>query len=130
MSELVRVLCAEDDAGIKAILNFSLSRVGKFEVCMCSDGTEVLESARAFKPQIILLDVMMPGMSGPDTLAQLRLDPDLSKVPVVFVTAKATLDELQALTDLGAAGIIVKPFVATELPANVRMLWEGFRGDV
>lgn len=125
MHALKRLLCAEDDEDIRGILSFSLGRVGQFELCMCSDGQEALARAPEFKPQMILLDVMMPGLTGPETLARLKQSPGLADVPVVFVTAKATLDELEALSRLGAAGIIVKPFTASELPANVRMLWEG-----
>ncbi len=125
MEELTRVLCAEDDADIRTVLKFSLTRVGRFEVCMCEDGFQALEKAPGFKPQLILLDVMMPGLSGPETFQKLREHPTLHAVPVIFVTAKATLDELEALSHYGAAGIIVKPFSANELPENVRMIWAG-----
>lgn len=123
MDDLKRVLCAEDDEDIRTVLKFSLTRVGQFEVCMCEDGLQALDQAPGFKPQMILLDVMMPGLTGPETLERLRANAQLCSVPVVFVTAKATLDELEALTQHGAAGIIVKPFSASELPANLRMIW-------
>ena len=127
-SELHRVMCVEDDADIRLILNFSLASLGGFEVLCCEGGAAALQAAPGFKPDLVLLDVMMPHMSGPETLAALRTLPSMRGVPVVFMTAKAMPDEVEGLLQYGATGIIVKPFDPVTLPANLRMYWEHGRG--
>ena len=114
-----RVLCADDDADIRLILDFGLRLLGGFDVLLCSGGEEALRAAPAFGPDLILLDVMMPGMSGPDTLRALRSIETLRRVPIVFLTAKATADELEGLLEHGATGVIVKPFDPNRLPADL-----------
>lgn len=128
MDKLQRVMCVEDDADIRLILEFSLQQLGGYAVCMCASGAEALEQVGAFRPQLILLDVMMPGMDGPQTLQQLRGLPEARGVPVVFLTAKAMPDELEALLVHGATGIIVKPFDPVSLPKDICIYWEHGRG--
>ncbi|MEY2687814.1 MAG: hypothetical protein RL375_2012 [Pseudomonadota bacterium] len=125
---LQRVMCIEDDPDIRMILEFSLRQVGGYEVHGCADGPTALAEVGAFAPDLILLDVMMPGMSGPETLAALRTLPAMIGVPVVFLTAKAMLDEVEALLDHGATGVIVKPFDPVALPGQLRIYWEHGRG--
>ena len=72
MSELRRVMCVEDDPDIRMIIEFSLATLGGYQVCLCPDGRAALTQAPNFKPDLVLLDVMMPGLSGPETLAALR----------------------------------------------------------
>jgi CheY-like chemotaxis protein len=124
MSQLQRVMCVEDDPDIRMILEFSLAAVGGYFMCMCSGGQAALEQAPLFLPDMILLDVMMPDMSGPETLAALRQQPGMKGVPVVFITAKAMPDELEALLEHGAAGVIIKPFDPMTLPEDIRIYWE------
>ena len=126
--QLERVMCVEDDPDIRMILEFSLGRMGGLQLCLCESGAQALERVLEFKPQLILLDVMMPEMSGPETLARLRALPALRGVPMVFLTAKAMQDEVEALLGYGATGIIVKPFDPVALPQNVRIYWEHGRG--
>lgn len=121
---LTRVLCAEDDPDIRLILGLSLEEVGGFETCLCASGEEALARFEHFRPQLVLLDVMMPGLSGPDTLACLRERGLLQGVPVLFLTAKALRDELDALTQHGVTGIIVKPFDPMTLPDHLRLYWQ------
>lgn len=128
MTELRRILCCEDDEDIRTILEFSLASVGGFEVRMCPGGSMAAAEAGAFRPQIVLLDVMMPDLDGPATLAGLRELPLMRGVPVVFMTAKAMPDEVEALLQHGATGVIVKPFDPMALPRHVRMYWEHGRG--
>jgi CheY-like chemotaxis protein len=70
----------------------------------------------------------MPEMSGPETLKELRKMPVMEGVPIVFLTAKAMQDEVEALLEFGATGIIVKPFDPVSLPQNIRIYWEHGRG--
>lgn len=128
VATLRRVMCVEDDADIRTILEFSLATVGGYDVRCCAGGRAALAEAPVFRPDIVLLDVMMPDLSGPETLAALRKLPEMAGVPVVFLTAKAMPDELEQLLAHGATGLIVKPFDPMTLPQDIRPYWEHGRG--
>jgi CheY-like chemotaxis protein len=128
MTELRRVLCVEDDPDIRMILEFSLGQVGGLEVCCCAGGRAALAQAPTFRPDLVLLDVMMPDLSGPETLAALRTLPAMQGVPVVFMTAKGMPDEVEQLLQHGATGLIVKPFDPMTLAHDIRPYWEHGRG--
>jgi CheY-like chemotaxis protein len=128
MTELRRVMCVEDDPDIRMILDFSLATVGGYTVRCCPGGRAALQEAPAFQPDLVLLDVMMPDMTGPETLVALRALPCMQGVPVVFMTAKAMPDELEQLLEHGATGLIVKPFDPMTLPQDIRPYWEHGRG--
>jgi CheY-like chemotaxis protein len=128
MSDLQRVMCVEDDPDIRMILEFSLGRLGGYSMCMCASGKQALDSVASFAPQLILLDVMMPEMSGPETLTHLRALDSMRGIPIVFLTAKAMQDEVESLLEHGATGIIVKPFDPVTLPKDIRIYWEHGRG--
>jgi CheY-like chemotaxis protein len=128
MEVFERVMCVEDDPDIRLILDFSIGRIGGFGLCLCESGIQALERVEDFKPQLVLLDVMMPEMSGPETLIKLRALPVMQGVPIVFLTAKAMQDEVEALLEHGATGIIVKPFDPVALPQKIRIYWEHGRG--
>lgn len=128
MNELRRVMCVEDDPDIRMIIEFSLATLGGYQVCLCADGRSALAQAPNFKPDLVLLDVMMPGLSGPETLAALRGQVDMAGVPVVFMTAKAMPNEVEELLQYGATGVIVKPFDPVTLPQDIRIYWEHGRG--
>jgi CheY-like chemotaxis protein len=115
------VLLVEDDEDIRTVGELALGRVGGLEVRTAASGQEALDIACAEPPDVILLDVMMPGMDGPEVLQRLRENPGTREVPVVFLTAKAHRDEIARLRALGVAGVLTKPFdpmaLATELLA-------------
>ena len=90
----------------------------------CDSGAAGVAAADSFAPQLVLLDVMMPGMDGPQTLTELRKLPVMKDVPVVFMTAKAQTQEVTAYRELGAAGVIIKPFDPMTLSAQIREIWE------
>jgi len=125
MSGLQRVLYVEDEPDIQAVARLALELVGGFTVKVCSSGEEALREVEAFAPQMILLDVMMPVMDGPGTLKALRELPALVTVPVAFMTAKVQPHEVAGYTELGAVGVIAKPFDPMTLANEVRRLWEG-----
>ena len=129
MESFERVMCIEDDPDIRMILDFSLGRMGGFDICLCESGSRALQCVELFKPQLVLLDVMMPGMSGPETLPRLRELPLMQGIPIVFLTAKAMQDEVDALLELAPTGIIVKPFDPVSLPQTIRVFWESGRGE-
>ncbi|ADU67200.1 response regulator [Desulfurispirillum indicum] len=121
---LERILYAEDEPDIQAVARVALEMVGGFTVRICSSGQEALETAPGFAPQLILLDVMMPGMDGPTTLQNLRRIPAFTTTPVIFMTAKVQPAEVAHYTSLGAIGVIPKPFDPMALAGQIRALWQ------
>jgi len=119
-----RILLAEDENDIREIVSAALEILGKFTVEPCASGDEAIEKAAAFNPDIILLDVMMPGIDGPTTLGKLREIPTLEKTPVIFVTAKAMPAEIERYKSLGAIGVIVKPFDPTTICSEIQSFWD------
>ena len=122
--ELSRILYVEDDPDIQAIAMMVLETIHGFVMEACSSGAEALQKAVAFKPDLILLDVMMPGMDGPETLKRLRAFPEMVAVPVVFMTAKVQPQEVQGYLNLGALGVIAKPFDPMTLAQQLVSIWE------
>jgi two-component system OmpR family response regulator len=120
---LNRICYVEDDEDIQRIVRMSLERVGKMTVEVVSDPTQAIESMTEFKPDLVMLDWMMPVMDGPTLFRQMKLRPETSALPVVFITAKASQRELEELKSLGAAGTISKPFNPKELPEQLRAIW-------
>ena len=118
----MKVLIVDDEPDIRRIAKLGLSRVGGMEVVEAANGAEALVRAKEEKPDAVLLDVMMPGLDGPSTLARLREDPATSGIPVVFLTAKAIAAELERLKGLGAAGVLTKPFDPMTLARELRAL--------
>lgn len=119
----LRVLLVEDDDAVRRVAVLALERVGKETVLACSHGAEALDRVDGFAPDIVLLDVMMPEMDGPQTLAALRARERWADVPVVFLTAKVSPEETEALRALGAAGVLAKPFEPLRLAAQVRAIY-------
>ncbi len=128
MSPLQRVLHVEDDASIQAVAKLALEIVGGLQVLSCSSGQEALDRVAAFAPDFILLDVMMPGMDGPETLARLGAVVDLSRIPVAFMTAKVQPAEIEHYRSLGARDVIVKPFDPMQLAVQVKAIWAAAHG--
>lgn len=123
-ANLTRILLVDDEADIRDLAYLSLHHVGGLDVETCADGRRVVELAEAFDPQLILLDVMMPGVDGPGALAKLQAHARLRRVPVVFLTAKAQPDEVARYLSLGAVEVIRKPFDAMQLPTMLADLWQ------
>lgn len=122
--KLSRVLYVEDEPDIQVIARLALEMLGGFTVEICSSGGEALEKIGAFNPQLILLDVMMPGMDGPTTLGRLRELPQFSTTPVIFMTAKVQPSEVAGYKALGAVDVIPKPFDPMSLSGQVKAIWE------
>jgi len=107
---LHRILVVDDEPDILAVTRMTLRARGDYEVEVCESGRDALAAAPRFEPDLILIDVMMPEMDGPTTLKALRQDSRLDTTPVVFMTAKTMRDEVKRFLDLGAVGVIAKPF--------------------
>jgi CheY-like chemotaxis protein len=129
MSGLRKVMCVEDDPDIRLILDLCLSKIGGYEVMCCEGGQLALDVVSSFRPDLVLLDVMMPGLSGPETLTALRLLPVMKSVPIVFMTAKAMIEEVTELLECGATGVIVKPFNSVTLSNDIKLYWEHGRAS-
>ena len=102
----------------------ALEMVGKFTVKTCSSGGEALGEFVAFRPDLVLLDVMMPEMVGPTTLARIRELAGGERIPVVFMTAKVQPHEIANLKKLGALDVIAKPFDPMTLSNSIRTIWD------
>jgi CheY-like chemotaxis protein len=120
---LNKIFYVEDDEDIQRIVRMSLERIGKMRVEIIGDSTAAIDAMLAFRPDMILLDWMMPVIDGPTLFRAIQQRPELSRVPVVFITAKASQRELDELRKMGAAGVLSKPFSPKDLPEQLRTIW-------
>jgi CheY-like chemotaxis protein len=116
----LHVLLVDDDTDTRQTIEAALSRDPFFTVRDCASGAEALSAAVAWRPDLILLDVVMPDLDGPAVLARLRADKRTAPIPVVFLTVHASVGDRQEFRALGAAGVIAKPFDPATLAAEVR----------
>ncbi|HLA35290.1 MAG TPA: response regulator [Rhodocyclaceae bacterium] len=126
--KLAKILYVEDEADIRAVAQLALEMVGGFKLQICSSGAEAISQAEAFAPDLILLDVMMPGMDGPTTLQGLRERSSLANIPAVFMTAKVQPTEIAHFKSLGALDVIAKPFDPMALAGQIKHIWEQRHG--
>ncbi len=115
-----RILHVDDEPDIRAVVEASLALDPDFAVQSCGSGSAAIAVAADWQPNLILLDVVMPAMDGPTTLAHLHENPRTSYIPVVFMTARAQTKELEKFRSLGAEGVIAKPFDPMTFVASVR----------
>lgn len=120
-----RVLYVDDEADIREVAVMSLALDPALDVQNCASGQEALTVAAAWQPHLILLDVMMPEMDGPETLARLRASEQTRGIPVVFITARTQAYEIERFLSFGAIGVIAKPFDPMELAAQARRYLDG-----
>lgn len=121
---LNRICYVEDDEDIQRIVRLSLERVGKMTVEVVGDPTMAIEAITAFKPDLVMLDWMMPKLDGPALFRQMQQHPETSAIPVVFITAKASERDLDELMAMGVAATIFKPFSPKDLPNQLREIWK------
>jgi len=114
------ILVVDDEPDIRKVVERSLGRDPQFATRSCASGQEALVLAAEWLPDLIILDFMMPVMDGPTTLARLRENPLTARIPVVFLTARATSQELEYAASLGVSGAIAKPFEPKALRESVR----------
>ncbi len=117
---MIKLLHVDDDVDILEIARMSLELSGDIEVVQCASGEAALRTVKEFTPDVFLLDVMMPGLSGPQVLEKMREMPGLKNVPAIFMTARATGVEQQELFDLGAKKVISKPFDPMTLSEQIK----------
>jgi CheY-like chemotaxis protein len=115
----IRILHVDDEPDIREVVELSLGLQPDFVTRSCGSGKEALAIAPDWKPDLVLLDLMMPDMGGVMTLARLRIDPKL-RMPVVFMTGCRIAQETEYFQSLGAAGVIFKSFEPMNLAASIR----------
>ena len=119
------VLLVDDEDDIRAVGQIALEDVGGWRTLLAGSGAEAVELAVRERPDVVLLDVMMPGTDGPSTLGLLRGNPVTASTPIIFLTAKVQKPEVQRLLELGAKGVLAKPFDPMTLADDVRKLLQG-----
>ncbi len=116
------IVVVDDDEDVRRLLVLSLSRVGGYDVRPVDSGQACLAELRRDRPDAVVLDVMMPVMDGPATLEEIRIDPDILDVPVVFLTAGIVDSDVERLRTLPVSGVLHKPFDPMRLPAQLAQL--------
>jgi CheY-like chemotaxis protein len=116
------ILYVDDEADIREVAQMALELEPGFEVRCAASGAEALVVALQWRPDLIMLDVMMPGLDGPSTLHRLRAEAATAATPVIFITARTQAQEVEAFLALGAIGVIAKPFDPMQLGSQVREL--------
>ena len=122
--EIRKVLLAEDDMDIQKVAQISLQFRSGWEVSLATNGEECLAMAASDRPDLILLDCMMPKLDGYETCRRLKQDPNLCNIPVIFLTAKAQETEVRKGLALGAIGYLTKPFNPLSLASEIKQILE------
>ena len=118
----MKVLVVDDEEDIRYVARMSLGRIGNMTVIEAKSGAEAISLARSERPDVILLDMMMPGMNGTVTFAALREHEETRAIPVIFLTARASVDEVARLKTIGARGVVLKPFDPMTLARDITAL--------
>lgn len=120
------MLIVDDETPIRLVCRVNLSNAG-FETLELADGREALAAARTERPDLIVLDIMLPGLDGWQVAQQLAADPATSEIPIVFISARSEKADQQRGYDLGGVGYITKPFDPAELSSTVQATLERIR---
>jgi two-component system OmpR family response regulator len=123
--QCITVVYVEDDPDIREVVELAFELTSDMRLTCCDPSAAVLDLIRSQMPDLVLLDVMMPGTDGITLARQIRADVSLRDIPFAFITAKAMPQELEQLRALGAIGVISKPFNALTLVSEVRNLITG-----
>jgi CheY-like chemotaxis protein len=121
---VIKILHVEDDADIREIAEMALSLSGDFHVVQSESGEDALKMVQTLQPDVLLLDVMMPGMTGRQTLERMREVPCAAHIPAIFMTARAQQTDIDELLESGAVKVISKPFDPLSLGAQIRSALE------
>ena len=115
-----RILYVDDEADLREVAQMSLELDPELEVRSCSNGADAIEAVLAWQPDLVLLDMMMPGMDGETTFRRIREATGSDTPTIVFITARASDGDRARFLELGAAGVIAKPFDPMRLATQVR----------
>lgn len=114
-----RILIIDDEESIQTVVQFGIRLAAGWDVLTASSGPQGIDTAQAERPDVILLDVMMPDMDGIATFKALQAQVETERIPVIFLTAKAQTSEKRQFNDLGISGVITKPFNSLDLPEQI-----------
>ncbi|NRA45611.1 MAG: response regulator [Oligoflexales bacterium] len=126
---LRKVVCIDDDRILHRILDLSFKSLPDLSTKFCADSNQAVDMVLEYQPDLILLDVMMEGLSGPEVFAKLKAAKPKHKFPVIFLTGKSRKKEIKELEDLGCIGVISKPFKPRELSEQVQNIWHQYHGS-
>ena len=121
--QLQRILLVDDDADIQTVVKMALEIVGGFTIEVCSCGSEAIQKIPLLKPDLVLLDVMLPGMDGPTILEAIKKVPDLADMPIIFLTAKVQTHDIEYYRQLGVIAVLEKPFNPMTLSSRILDIW-------
>jgi two-component system, OmpR family, response regulator len=127
---LNHVLYVDDDAHIQEVAQMCLEMVGGYQVTCLNSGLQLIEKLGEIKPDLILLDVMMPAMDGPTALKALKQNNVLSNIPVIFMTARAQPEEIKNYIEQGAVNVIAKPFDPMILSEQINTIWKKYHNVI
>lgn len=125
MKELKKILYAEDEPDVQTVVELTVQTMSNYTIKICDNGKKLLECVQDYEPDLILLDVMMPEMDGPTTFKNLQENSQTKDIPVVFMTAKAQVHEIETFKQTGILGIITKPFDPISLCNEIEKIWNG-----
>lgn len=123
MKTLQKIMCADDEPGMLMIIKLSLENVGGYQVLACASGLELLNMVDSWNPDLVILDAVMPGLTGLQTLARLREKEKGADIPVLFMTGSAGAERETFIT-AGAIGVLGKPFDPLRLAEDVGNIWK------
>lgn len=126
--KLRRILLADDEPDILEISKIAIETIGGYEVAVCTSGKELLEQLIAFEPDLIVVDVLMPDLTGPQVLEELRRVPEYANTPVVYLTGVMQREGVDDLRATGVVDIILKPFDPMTLADRLEAIWKEFHG--
>lgn len=118
MGTPLRVVVIDDDPDLRNLIKLTLEFTAGWDVTTAEDGASGIETVRAVKPDLVVVDLMMPGMDGYEVCRILKEEADTEAIPLVMLTARKQLDERQ-LEQAGAAGVVFKPFDPDELAKKI-----------
>jgi len=126
LQKLKKIIYIDDQMDILLIAEYALSSIGKYDTLMCESGAEALARIDDYNPDLILVDVMMPELSGPETLSKIREKPLFKATPAIFITAKIFQSEVAELMscNTGVIGVIPKPFDPTTISTSIQTVWD------
>jgi CheY-like chemotaxis protein len=124
MRQLKKIMYAEDEPDVQMVVELTVQTMSDYEIKICENGRVLLENIQEYEPDLVLLDVMMPEMDGPTTLKNLKQSDATKNLPVIFMTAKAQVHEIEALKSSGVVGVITKPFDPVTLCDEIEQIWK------
>jgi two-component system, OmpR family, response regulator len=123
MPTLKKILYAEDEPDVQTVVELTIQAMSNYEIKIANNGKKLLECVEDYKPDLILLDVMMPEMDGPTTFKFLQANENTKNIPIIFMTAKVQAHEIEILNKTGGVGIITKPFDPMTLCSEIEEIW-------